>query len=75
MTRPSRVQSFAIIPNTHETHEIRLCQVGKGPLAQLWVQETGGKGAGIILNVEQATDLVESLNDLLDILETIPAKV
>ena len=53
----------------HKGFSLRAARVGRGPLVQLWVHEDGNGGRGIILDVTQATDLIEGLNDLLDEIE------
>lgn len=50
---------------------LRVSRVGAGPLVSLWVHEHGNGGRGIILDVAEASELIECLNDLLDEIEGV----
>lgn len=67
MSKPSNKTLAVLIE--HKEYSVRASRVGSGPLVNLWVGEHGNGGRGIILDVDQATELVEGLNDLLDEIE------
>lgn len=68
MSRPS-VAKAAFTIDSGRGFDVRGERVGKGPLVSLWVSEHGCRSCGIILNVAQAAELIEALNDLLDEIE------
>lgn len=50
--------------------DLRIARYGKGPLAHLWVSQPGDNyGLGIILDVEQADQVIDALVDLLNEIE------
>jgi hypothetical protein len=69
MGRPSAKHSAAVVENKDGTHNIRVARFGKAPLVCVWLQEVGVGGKGIILDADEATELIEGLNDLLDEIE------
>jgi hypothetical protein len=71
MSRPARKDCAAFVENKDGTSNIRVARFGRAPLVHVWVHKLGEGGKGIILNVEEATDLVDGLNDLLDDIEGV----
>lgn len=68
MNRPSTAKAFATVDNGRG-FDVRIGQVGKGPLVELWVSEFGHKSTGIIASYEQAVAFYEAFGDLLDDIE------
>lgn len=70
MSSKARPDKCAVVIE-HDEFSVRAYRVGIGPLIMLWVHEDGKGGRGIILDVEQSTELIEGLNDLLDEIEEV----
>lgn len=69
MGKPTEAGSALVIRNGD--FSLRLARVGQGPLIQFWVHQDGNGGRGMIVDVAEATEVVEVLNDLLDEIEEV----
>lgn len=65
MSRPSVAKAYATIDNGRGK-DIRIGQVGSGPLVEIWVSEHGNGSRGIYLDLESAGRFSDALVDLLD---------
>lgn len=67
MSKPAPKNCAVLVQ--HQEYSVRAARCGLAPMVNLWVHEDGRGGKGMFLNVAQATELIEGLNDLLDEIE------
>lgn len=71
VSKPSAGKCAALVSNGQRS--ARVAQYGSAPLLYLWVHEDGHGGHGIVLDVDQAIEIIDGLNDIIDDIEGVSA--